>query len=67
MSKLQPEQLLGIARDGPLGFAHQLLFRTRGADPRAIAAGAHFAAAAGTVGAVEEQPTARHASASLGA
>jgi hypothetical protein len=68
VSKPQPEQIYGIARDGSLGFAHQLMFRTRGPDLSAIAADAHFAPAAATVlGGVEEQPTALHASASLGA
>jgi hypothetical protein len=44
------------------------LFRTRGADPSAIAAGARFATTVVTVlSAVEELPTALHASASLGA
>src|SRR5262245_31434256 len=54
--------------DVPLGFAHQLLFRTRGANLSAIATDAHFApAAAAILGGVEEQPTALHPSASLGA
>jgi hypothetical protein len=46
----------------------QPLFRTGGADLSAIAANSHFAPAAATVlGGFEQQPTALHASASLGA